>query len=100
SQSFAFPFELDRFYWSVIIDGVPKPTNEGWFVNNYQLQITNATSNVNIIGELKPQSYTPILYNEQIFILPFVGTALLLIIAIIILVRRKRRASINSSFSS
>ncbi len=102
SQTFAFPFELDRFYWSAIIDGVPKPTNEDWFVNNYQLQITNATSNVSLIGELKPQSHPPnmILYNELISILAFGGTALLLIIAIIILVRRKRRASINSSFSS
>jgi hypothetical protein len=92
SQTFTFPFRLASFNWTVYIDGVPKLNNDGWFqTSDYQLKITNATSNVSVIGEAIPVAFPPIVYGTPIIVLAFAGTTVLLTIVIVILGCRVHR---------
>ena len=60
SQFFTFPFKLSAFNWTVNIDGVSRSNNDGWFLtSDYQLKVTNATSNVSITGIPLPNDWTP-----------------------------------------
>ena len=95
SQVFKFPFPLAAFNWTVYIDGVSKANNDGWaLASNNQLKITNATSNVAIIGEELPVIDRPTeLYNSLIgqLALAIGGTALILTIIILLIMQRRHR---------
>jgi hypothetical protein len=92
NQIFIFPFRLSSFNWTVYIDGVSKSNNDGWFLtSDHELEVTNATSNVAIIGETIPNDRAPKIFNPLIFPLALTGTAILLTIAIVILVGRRQR---------
>lgn len=93
NQIFTFPFQLSSFNWTVYIDGVSKSNNDGWFLtSDHQLEVTNATSNVAIIGEPIPNDRSPKIFNPLIFPLASAGTAVLLTIALVVLVGRRQRA--------
>jgi hypothetical protein len=93
SQVFKFPFPLAAFNWTVYINGVSKANNDGWSLEtNNQLKITNATSNVAIIGEELPVLDKPTeLYNSLMGQLALaIGTTVLALATIILLIKHRR----------
>jgi hypothetical protein len=93
SQTLTLPYRLSDFNWTVYIDGVARLNGDGWIqTSDYQLKITNATSNVSVRGIMIPKGYPPILYQPPIFIWLGVGAAVLLSTLISIRVLRRKRA--------
>ena len=96
SQIFTLPFRLSSFNWTVYIDGVSKSNNDGWFlIGDYQLKVTNATSNVAIEGVAIPNDWSPKVYSPfspLIFSLAVGVTIILITIVIVFLVIRGQRA--------
>ncbi len=102
SQVFHFPFRVAAFNWTVYLDGVPKLSNDGWTLqDDYQLNITGASSNVSIFGQLKPEGPPSVKESPllQFGILTITIGVVLSLISVLEVQRRKRASSSNNCLS-